>query len=130
LWERTVWPDADDPAEDAFDTRSSSRWLLPLPEVGMNGGGNADASDINASVVVLIADDDAKEPKWIFVIQFVRSCSEVQANVTTISAPCKPRQKRTLETVFGIHALSITQKHLHNAEFITAALASILANLR
>jgi hypothetical protein len=29
----------------------------------MNGGGNADASDINASVVVLIADDDAKEPK-------------------------------------------------------------------
>jgi len=65
----------------------------------MNGGGNADASDINASVVVLIADDDAKEPKRIFVIQFVRSCSEVQANVTTISAPCKPRQKRTLESV-------------------------------
>ena len=31
---------------------------------------------------------------------------------------------------YGIHALSITQKHLHNAEFITAALASILANLR
>jgi hypothetical protein len=29
----------------------------------MNGGGNADASDINASVVVLIADDDAKQPK-------------------------------------------------------------------
>jgi hypothetical protein len=29
----------------------------------MNGGGNADASDTNASVVVLIADDDAKEPK-------------------------------------------------------------------
>jgi hypothetical protein len=31
--------------------------------VGVNGGGNDDASDIDAAVVVSIADDDAKDPK-------------------------------------------------------------------
>ena len=61
-------------------------------------------------------------PVRTLLLRTAGKCHDIHSSLSTTS-------ETNIGNCCGIHALSITNKHLHNAEFIAAALASVLANL-